>query len=48
MIFITGGAFTERAAAFLAETSNAYLEKPFEPAALRRLVAQRLGPRAAP
>jgi PAS domain S-box-containing protein len=39
MVFLTGGAFTVEARAFLAEIPNARLEKPFEPAALRAVVA---------
>ena len=38
MIFITGGAFTEAAARFLAEGRAPCVEKPFEPDALRRAV----------
>jgi len=47
MIFLTGGAFTEGARAFLARVSNARLEKPFEPAALREAVAAALAARVA-
>ncbi len=42
-VFITGGAFTPRARAFLARVGNTCLEKPFDPQKLRRLVAARLG-----
>jgi CheY-like chemotaxis protein len=42
VIFVTGGAFTPRARDFLASVRNECLKKPFEPAALRRLVARRL------
>jgi signal transduction histidine kinase/ligand-binding sensor domain-containing protein/CheY-like chemotaxis protein len=35
MVFITGGAFTEAARAFLHTTHLPYLEKPFEPETLR-------------
>jgi CheY-like chemotaxis protein len=38
MVFVTGGAFTERARLFLEETPNARLEKPFDNQALRGLV----------
>jgi signal transduction histidine kinase/DNA-binding NarL/FixJ family response regulator len=38
MIFLTGGAFTERARAFLSSVANARLDKPFDPAELRALV----------
>jgi CheY-like chemotaxis protein len=39
MVFITGGAFTERASEFLRTVPNACVEKPFEPAHLRATVA---------
>jgi PAS domain S-box-containing protein len=39
-IFMTGGAFTPRAAEFLAQVSNRRLEKPFETAVLRATVAR--------
>ncbi len=39
MVFVTGGAFTDRARRFLDETPNPRLEKPFDNAALKRLVA---------
>src|SRR5262249_22580163 len=39
MIFLTGGAFTARARAFLADVPNARLDKPFDPSGLRRFVA---------
>ncbi len=42
MIFVTGGAFSPRAAEFLAATRNPILEKPFEPAVLRALVTTQL------
>ncbi|PYN41729.1 MAG: hypothetical protein DMD95_18640 [Candidatus Rokuibacteriota bacterium] len=42
MIFLTGGAFTPRARAFLAGVPNARLEKPFDPQGLRRFVCGRL------
>lgn len=42
MIFLTGGAFTPRARAFLDEVPNLRLEKPFELATLRALVQERL------
>ena len=44
MIFLTGGAFTQSARAFLDHTTNLHLEKPFESAALRALIHQRLAP----
>jgi PAS domain S-box-containing protein len=37
-IFLTGGAFTPRARAFLDETTNQRLEKPFDPQNLRAVV----------
>lgn len=42
MIFLTGGAFTARARAFLDETSNVVLHKPCRLEQLRAAVAQRL------
>jgi CheY-like chemotaxis protein len=42
IIFVTGGAFSTRAADFLAVTKNLVLEKPFSPHALRSLVASQL------
>jgi two-component system, NtrC family, sensor kinase len=39
-IFMTGGAFTDRARAFLAEASVSSIDKPFEPATLREMVEQ--------
>jgi CheY-like chemotaxis protein len=38
MLFLTGGAFTEAARAFLASTLQPWVEKPFEPDALRAQV----------
>jgi PAS domain S-box-containing protein len=46
MVFITGGTFTDRAREFLEGTANAWLEKPFEAAALRDAVAEGLRARA--
>jgi CheY-like chemotaxis protein len=43
MIFLTGGAFTPRAQAFLAEVPNPRLEKPFELGELRAMVNERVG-----
>ena len=40
VVFVTGGAFTDRAREFLARTSNPRLEKPFETGAVRALVAR--------
>ena len=42
MIFMTGGAFTPRARTFLAESTHAWIEKPFAPEALRSLVSEKL------
>ena len=38
MVFVTGGAFTDAAARFVADGRNAILEKPFEAARLREAV----------
>jgi PAS domain S-box-containing protein len=42
MIFVTGGAFTEKARAFLSETPKEHLEKPFYSANLRAIVQRYL------
>ncbi len=42
IIFLTGGAFTPRARAFLEEVDNECMEKPFEPAGLRAAVNARV------
>jgi CheY-like chemotaxis protein len=42
MVFLTGGAFTPRARAFVDEVANARLEKPFELQMLRAIVNERL------
>ena len=42
MIFLTGGAFTPRARAFLDGTANQRVEKPFDPAHLRALINDRI------
>jgi CheY-like chemotaxis protein len=42
MIFVTGGAFTEKARAFLSETPKEQLEKPFNSANLRAIVQRYL------
>jgi PAS domain S-box-containing protein len=42
MIFLTGGAFTEKARLFLSETAKEYIEKPFAPANLRAIVRRHL------
>jgi CheY-like chemotaxis protein len=41
-VFITGGAFTGRARAFLDTVDRPVLEKPFDVAALRELLEERL------
>jgi response regulator RpfG family c-di-GMP phosphodiesterase len=38
MVFVTGGAFTQAARAFLDTTPNRYIEKPFDLKSLRHLV----------
>jgi CheY-like chemotaxis protein/two-component sensor histidine kinase len=45
IVFVTGGAFTDRAREFLASVPNPQLEKPFDPSALRELVARLVAPR---
>lgn len=47
MVFITGGAFTAAATAFLSTTRNVCLEKPVEPNTRRKVVAERPHSRAA-
>jgi signal transduction histidine kinase len=42
MIFLTGGAFTTRARAFLDETPNQRVEKPFDTVHLRALINDRI------
>jgi signal transduction histidine kinase/CheY-like chemotaxis protein len=39
MVFVSGGAFTPRAKAYLSDLSNARIDKPFKLAALRQIVA---------
>jgi len=46
MVFVTGGAFTPRAREFLAEMAARCIEKPFDTAALRQAVAERVRMRA--
>jgi CheY-like chemotaxis protein len=45
MIFLTGGAFSSRAAQFLDRVSNTRLDKPFDPAMLRKAVAKAIAKR---
>jgi signal transduction histidine kinase len=42
IIYLTGGAFTDRARAFLAEIPNQRIEKPFDPIHLRALINDRI------
>ncbi|MBI2896425.1 MAG: response regulator [Deltaproteobacteria bacterium] len=42
IVFLTGGAFTPSARAFLDEVPNLRIEKPFEPSALRSIVNSRV------
>lgn len=42
IIFLTGGAFTPRAQAFLAEVPNQRIEKPFDPIHLRAMINDRV------
>jgi two-component system, NtrC family, sensor kinase len=46
-VFLTGGAFTQAARAFLDAVPNARLEKPFDPEALRAAVARAVSAPAA-
>lgn len=43
IVFVTGGAFTPAASAFVARMPNALLEKPFDKRALDAVLARRLG-----
>jgi len=43
VVFLTGGAFTPRARAFLDEAPNLRLEKPFDTEELRKIIAELLG-----
>jgi PAS domain S-box-containing protein len=40
IVFVTGGAFTPRSSEYVARSGNARIEKPFDAAALRTLVAE--------
>jgi CheY-like chemotaxis protein len=42
MVFLTGGAFTAEAKAFLDQVPNRRMEKPFDPASLRAVVREML------
>ena len=48
MVFVTGGAFTDAAARFVADATNAVVEKPFEAARLREAVERASAGVAAP
>ena len=41
-VFISGGAFTERASEYVARVGNTRLDKPFDPATLTRVVSEML------
>ncbi len=43
MVFLTGGIFTAAARTFVERTSAPIVEKPFDPASLREMVAKRVG-----
>jgi CheY-like chemotaxis protein len=43
MVFLTGGAFTDAARAFLERVPNRRVEKPFDAGALRQAVAEGIG-----
>ena len=45
LVFMTGGAFTARARAFLASATNPCLEKPFDERAVRTVMKSVLAPR---
>jgi PAS domain S-box-containing protein len=45
VVFLSGGAFTTRARDFLARVKNERMDKPFDTAALRAVVAERLAKR---
>jgi two-component system cell cycle sensor histidine kinase/response regulator CckA len=40
VVFLSGGAFTDRASAYVTGTGNLRIEKPYDPAKLKRLVAE--------
>jgi CheY-like chemotaxis protein/anti-sigma regulatory factor (Ser/Thr protein kinase) len=43
-VFISGGAFTERASEYVARVGNTRLDKPFDPATLKRVVSEMMSP----
>jgi CheY-like chemotaxis protein len=45
VVFLTGGAFSSRAAQFLDSVKNTRLDKPFDPAVLRKAVAKAIAKR---
>jgi CheY-like chemotaxis protein len=45
IVFMTGGAFTKRAAEFLATTENRRVEKPFSLGLIERIVREMASPR---
>ena len=45
MVFLTGGAFTADARAFLDRVANERMEKPFDTSALRAMIRSHLPPR---
>jgi hypothetical protein len=47
-VFMTGGAFTKRAAEFLAATENRRVEKPFSLGLIERIVREMSSPRPGP
>jgi len=42
-VFLSGGAFTARAREFLDRSVNPQIDKPFEPAKLRKLIRDLVG-----
>ena len=48
VVFMTGGAFTTRAAEFLASIDNRRVEKPFSLKAIERIVREMMGPDSEP
>jgi CheY-like chemotaxis protein len=46
IVFMTGGAFTKRAAEFLATTENRHVEKPFSLGLIERIVSEMATPRS--
>jgi hypothetical protein len=41
-VFLTGGAFTARARAFIEDTTNVVIQKPYDLTRIRKLIAERL------